>query len=258
MAVSELPKNLRASAPARHRRAGALGDRASAGRRRRLCRARPPGRQEAMAAARPHPDQPVLRELDAHPHLVRAGRQAARRRRRQHVGRRLVDQEGRDPDRHRDDPERDAPRRAGRAPSRQRRGRAARPPRQLRGDQRRRRQPRAPDPSAARRADHPAAQGHDRGPAGRDLRRRAALARRPLQHAAADRDGRPGPAGRAENPAAGRGRALRRRGRPRHGERPRRCRHRHDAAPADRAHAGQLRAVGARVFPPVRPDLRAS
>ena len=39
-------------------------------------------------------------------------------------------------------------------------------------------------------------------------------------------------------------RALRRRGAPRHAARPRGRRHRDDAAPADRAHAGQLRAVG--------------
>ncbi len=38
--------------------------------------------------ARAHPDQPVLRGLDPHPILVRARRQAARRRRHEHVGRR--------------------------------------------------------------------------------------------------------------------------------------------------------------------------
>ena len=92
----------------------------------------------------------------------------------------------------------------------------------LRGDQRRRRQPRAPDAGAARRADDPAPARVDRGPAGRDLRRRAALPRRALQHPAADRDGRAGARGRAADPAAGRGRADRRRGLPRHGERPRR------------------------------------
>ena len=67
--------------------------------------------------ARADPDQSVLRELDPDPDLVRAGRQAPRRRRRQHVGRQLVDQEGRDADRHGDDAERHASGRAGRAPS---------------------------------------------------------------------------------------------------------------------------------------------
>jgi aspartate carbamoyltransferase catalytic subunit len=37
--------------------------------------------------ARPHPDQPLLRSLDPHAVLVRARRQAARRRRDEHVGR---------------------------------------------------------------------------------------------------------------------------------------------------------------------------
>ena len=47
----------------------------------------------------------------------------------------------------------------------------------------------------------------------------------------------------------------------RHAARARGRRHRDDAAAADRAHAGQLRAVGARVFPALRPDhekLRAA
>ena len=152
------PQNLRPSAPARHRRAAARRDPASFGSRRQLRRARPPGRQEAVDPARPHPDQSVLRKLDAHAHLVRAGRQAAGRGRGQHVGRLVLDQEGRDPDRHRHDLERDASGRAGGAPPGQRGGRVARPPRQLRRDQRRRRQPRASDPGAARCAHHPPAQ----------------------------------------------------------------------------------------------------
>ena len=42
----------------------------------------------------------------------------------------------------------------------------------------------------------------------------------------------------------------------RHAARARGRRHRDDAAAADRAHAGQLRAVGRRVFPLLRADLR--
>ena len=41
----------------------------------------------------------LFRELDAHPHLVRGRRQAARRRRDQHVGAGELDGQGRDPDR---------------------------------------------------------------------------------------------------------------------------------------------------------------
>ena len=57
---------------------------------------------------------------------LRAGRQAARRRRHQHAGREQRHQEGRDADRHGADAQRHASRRAGRAPSRKRRGPAAR------------------------------------------------------------------------------------------------------------------------------------
>ena len=41
-----------------------------------------------------------------------------------------------------------------------------------------------------------------------------------------------------------------------HARGPRRRRHRHDAAPAARAHGRQLRAVGARIFPLLRPRRR--
>ena len=60
-------------------------------------------REEEGDAARAHADQPVLRALDAHPGIVRARRQAARRRRDEHVGGVLLREEGRDPDRHRGD-----------------------------------------------------------------------------------------------------------------------------------------------------------
>ena len=59
-----------------------------------------------------------------------------------------------------------------------------------------------------------------------------------------------------DHAAARRHRGLRRRRVPRHAARARGRRHRDDAAAADRAHAGQLRAVGRRVFPLLRPDLR--
>ena len=72
-------------------------------------------------------------------------------------------EERRDADRHRDDAERDAARRHRRAPPSGRRGASARPQGRLRGRQRRRRRARAPDPGAARRADHPPQQGPDRG-----------------------------------------------------------------------------------------------
>ena len=74
-----------------------------------ICRAQPPGRQEAHLSARPHPGQPVLRGLDPHPILVRTGRQAARRRRHEHVGVVVLDPQGRDADGYRGDAERHAP-----------------------------------------------------------------------------------------------------------------------------------------------------
>src|SRR6266481_5396629 len=60
------------SSPVGNRGAFAGRDHAAARPLRELCRAEPPGRQEAGAAARPHRHQPVLRELDANPDLVRA------------------------------------------------------------------------------------------------------------------------------------------------------------------------------------------
>ena len=61
---------------------------------------------------------------------------------------------GRDADRHRHDPQRNAARHSGRAPLCGRRGVAAGAQSRLLGRQRRRRRARAPDPGAARRADH--------------------------------------------------------------------------------------------------------
>src|SRR6185369_8902940 len=57
-----------------HRGAFAGDDYRPAGSVAGLYRAEPPGRQEAVLAARPHHHQPVLREFDPHPHQFRAGR----------------------------------------------------------------------------------------------------------------------------------------------------------------------------------------
>jgi len=57
---------------------------------------------------------------------------------------------------------------------------------------RRRRHARTPDAGAARRADHQAPQGPDRGPDGRHLRRYPALPRRPLEYSSPDHHGLPG------------------------------------------------------------------
>ena len=84
-------------------------------------RGQPAGREEEVDASRPHPDQPVLRAFDPHAILVRARRQAARRRRHEHVGRVLLGEEGRDADRHGDDAQRHAARHPRRAPPRGRR-----------------------------------------------------------------------------------------------------------------------------------------
>ena len=142
---------------------------------------------------------------------LRAGRQAARRRRHEHVGVVVVDPQGRDPDRHRGDAERHASRPDRDAPSRLGRGGASVAEGRLLGDQRRRRPARASDPGAARRADHPAAQGRDREPDRRDLRRHPAFARGALQHHPAANARRPRPRGGAVDLAAGRHRAVRRR-----------------------------------------------
>ena len=110
---------------------------------------RPRG-QEAADAARPHRGEPVLRGLHPDPDLLRAGRQAAVRRRDQLLRQGLSRVQGRDPQGHRADPAGDG------------RGRGGLPalasgaPHRLsphwvdgtRG-QRRRRHPRAPDPGAA-------------------------------------------------------------------------------------------------------------
>ena len=168
-----------------NRRPFARRDRCAARSLRGGRQAQPPSRQEARRSARPHPDQSLLRGLDPDPELLRACRQAARRRRDEHVDPDLLGAEGRDPDRHGGDAERHAPRHPRGAPPCGRRGRAAVAEGRLLGDQCRRRQPRASDAGAARRAHHPPPQGPHRGPDRRDLRRYPPFARGALQHPAA-------------------------------------------------------------------------
>ena len=83
---------------------------------------RPRG-QEAAHPARPHGGQPLLRGLHPHPHLLRAGRQAALRRRHQLLGQGQQRLQGREPQGHRADPRGDGQRRD-RRPARRLRGAA--------------------------------------------------------------------------------------------------------------------------------------
>ena len=137
-----------------------------------------------------------------------------------------------------------------------RRRRPALPEGLLLGRQCRRRTARTSDPGAARRADHPPRQGqavaHHRG----DLRRRAALPRGALQYPAAQCHGRARPRRCAgDTPAPG----IADMGVEvfhdmKEGPEGRRCRD--DAPPAARAHVRRLRAIGARIFPLLRPRCR--
>ena len=149
--------------------AGEISCTARSGRQGR--RQQSPDQQEARRPARAHADQPVLRGLDPHAKLLRAGRQAPRRRRHEHERVDLVRAEGRDADRHGHDAQRHAARHPGRAPSRGRRGGAAGAEGRLLGDQCRRRRAPAPDAGAARRAHHPPRQGTHRRADGGHLRR---------------------------------------------------------------------------------------
>ena len=141
----------------RHRETPVVGRRSRQGRgapgprhRREAPRTRRPSDQEAADAAGPDRRQPVLRGLDAHPDLVRGGREATLRGRDQLLGEGLERREGREPQGHRPHPGSDGCRRRGRPPRSERRAAPARDVRldpQLRG-QRRRRHPRASDASA--------------------------------------------------------------------------------------------------------------
>ncbi len=103
---------------------------------------------------------------------------------------------------------------------------------------------------------HPPAQGPPPGADRRDLRRHPAQPGGALEHLPAPDDGRAGPRGRPADPDAAPGRAARRRGLLGHGEGPQGLRHRDDAPAADRADAGQLRALDPRIFPLLRARLR--
>ena len=144
---------------------------------------RPRG-QEAADAARPHGGQPLLRGLHPHPHLLRAGRQAALGRRHQLLGEGHQRLQGREPQGHRADPRGDGQRRDRRPALRLRRAAPAGALGAGQRRQRRRRHPRAPHPGAARRLHDPAAARPARGRAGGDRRRRPAQPGRPLQRAA--------------------------------------------------------------------------
>ena len=102
------PRPRRRDAGPRHRRA----DRGRAGR---------PRGQEAPHPARPHGGQPLLRGLHPHPHLLRAGRQAAQRRRHQLLRQGQQRRQGRVPQGHRADARGDG-RRRDRRPARAPRG----------------------------------------------------------------------------------------------------------------------------------------
>ena len=67
----ESPRDLVAPASARDQAPVAGGHKLRPRPRGRLCRAQQAGRKEAQPVARPHDHQLLLRELDAHPHLVR-------------------------------------------------------------------------------------------------------------------------------------------------------------------------------------------
>ena len=190
--------------------------------------------------------QPLLRGLDAHALVLRAGRQDAVGRGHQLRLVRLLGREGRVAQGH-------GPDALGLPPLDHRRPLAARrrrPPRRPLGlgprRQRGRRQARAPDPGAARRLHAAPAPGLARRQAHLDRRRRHALAGRALEHPRLHADGREGDRVRPSDaaPAQRRGAGLRRRLLAR---RHRGGRRRLRAADAARAHVAGLRAVAARV-----------
>ena len=126
------------------------------------------------------------------------------------------------------------------------RGRAGGPLDRSVGDQRGRRQARAPDPGPARPLHAAEPRGVARGPQGLDRRRRAAQSRRALVRPGVRSGRRRGHGVRPADADPARRRDARLPGAP-HARRGWRCRRRVRAADAARAHAGQLRAVTARV-----------
>src|SRR5579875_3587467 len=242
--------------PALDRRPGPRRDRAHPRHRRVVRRGLRPGDQEGPRAARADDRQPVLRGQHPHQLELRAGRQAAERRRGQHPLGRLERREGGVAQGHRPHPlglrpggDRDPlPARWG--------GGAGGAVDGGGGDQRRRRQARASHPG-------PAGHLHAAPPAGPprrrqhlDRRRRPALARGALEHPRLPADGRRGHRVRTAHPDSARDRGARR--------------HRHHlaaaaragrrgvrAADAARADARRLRALAARVRRALPDQLRA-
>ena len=257
------------SPPARPRRVSLARDRARHAHDRRDARGPRPADRQGPGPARHRRDDPLLRSLDPDAGVVRGRRQEPVRGRREHRGRELVGVEGRvarrhDPDgrgaRRRHD--RHAPRDVGCAVSRRRALRRLDP-------QRRRRLARPSVPGAARPVHDPRAPAGRpglRGPEGRDPRRRAPFARRPLQPLDADRRRRRPVAVRpvdapARLRALGGGHRRGPRSRPVHGHGRRGCgaaRRRRRDGPADPARADERRApaLAARVRGALRADPR--
>ena len=219
----------------------------------RRWRSRGRWRRKKIHTARAHADQPVLRALDAHPGLLRARRQAAGRRRDEHVGRLLLGEEGRDAHRHGGDAQRHAPGHHRGAPP-FRRARCILLARKV-------------DCSVINAGDgsheHPTQalldaltirrnKGRIEGARRRDLRRHPAFAGGALEHDPARGFGRAGAPRRALDAAAGGHRGA---GLPllhRHAGGPRGRGHRDDAAPPARAHERLLRALGEGILPLLR------
>ncbi len=178
----------RAQASADDRRLAAR-DRQSHPRYRRAVRQRDGSRsEEGAAVARQVGVQPVLRELDAHPHDLRDRREAPVGGRDQSEHQRVVDEQGRVAARHDQQPLGDARRHVRRAPCVERRAvpdrRALRAARAR--DQRRRRPSCAPDAGSARHVhDSPLQEGLHESARG-DRRRHPAFAGGAFGHPCAD------------------------------------------------------------------------
>ncbi|CAA9493961.1 MAG: Aspartate carbamoyltransferase, partial [uncultured Solirubrobacteraceae bacterium] len=241
-------------APAVHRGPRALRHRAHPRPRPLLHRGLRARDQEGPRPARTAGDQPLLRGLDAHALVLRAGGQDAVGRGDQLRRLRVLGREGRVAQGHRPDP-------VGLPPGPHRRADAARRSRraggaleQRRRGQRGRRQARAPHPGAARRLHAPRAPRLARRLPHLGGRRRPALARGALEHPRLQPHGRPRHRLRPAHadPARHGGARLPRRAHPRPAQHGRR---RLRAAHAARADERDLRPQPARVRRPL-PDQR--
>ena len=241
-------------APARARGPLGRGDRRDPRHGRVVRRDLHPQPQEGPRPPGPDRLQPLLRELDPHPHQLQPGRQAALGRHPGLLRQRLEPLQGRDVHRHGQEHRGDGGRRDGRPAPHARAPPPAGPARRLLDHQRRRRRPRAPDPGPARPDDDPPRQGADRGPDRRPGRRHRPLAGRPVEHLGPDQARRQGHPLRPADPRPPGDGAARLRGRlpPRRGPAPLRRRER----PADpvRAAAGGPLPLGRRVFAVLRDD----